>query len=182
MMNKTLAALAVSSLALATPAFAAGTADTGTVNISGVVGKKCHFTGPTPASITLGELADTTTGKLNDTVVEAATATLTAWCNAAASMAVTANPLKAGTYVAPDSNFDDRIEYTATASISTSAGAKTASDTTDAGLVQAAGTGTSVGIFSSSMGITFTNANTANNGLLVADNYTGSVTVTLTPQ
>lgn len=175
MIRNALTALAVSALALATPAFAA-TPDTGTVTITGSVGKKCKFTAGT-ATIALGELADAD-GKLKAGLVESGTATLTAWCNAPATVAVTANPIKAATVTAPSNQFDDRIEYTATATI----GAVTANDTTDAGAAQILGAASSVGIFSSDIGIALSAASTINSGLLVADDYAGSVTVTLTPQ
>jgi len=175
MIRNAISALAVSTLALAAPALAA-TPDTGTVNITGSVGKKCKFT-QASALIPLGELADAD-GKLNATVVNGQTATLVAWCNAPAQVAVTANPIKASSVTAPTTQFDDRVEYTATATI----GAVAATDGTETGATQTAGTAQNVGIFSSNVGVALSGAATTNSGLLVADDYSGSVTVTLTPQ
>lgn len=176
MIRNAISALAASALVLAAPALAA-TPDTGTVNITGSVGKKCKFT-QASALIPLGELAGAD-GKLDATVVNGKTATLVAWCNAPAQVKVTANPIKAGAVAAPaGGQFDDRVEYTATASI----GAVAATDATDAGATQAEGTGQNVGIFSSNVGLALSAASTINSGLLVADDYSGSVTVTLTPQ
>lgn len=179
MIKTTISALAIAGLAIASPAFAATavTSDTGTVNITGSVAKKCQFTGTDPELLALGELSGAD-GKLDTAKVNNQTKNLTAWCNAASKVSVTANPIKAKLIAAPNASFDDRVEYTATALI----GAVSANDATDATVLQTAGTDQNVGIFSSTVGITLSNASTINNALLVADDYEGSVTVTLTPQ
>jgi hypothetical protein len=179
MIKTAISALAIAGLAAASPAFAATApvSDTGTVNITGTVGKKCQFTGTDPETLNLGELAGID-GKLDTAKVDNKTKNLTAWCNAASKVSVTANPIKAQVITAPSTSFDDRIEYKATATI----GATSADDTTDAGTLQLAGLDQNVGIFSSTVVVTLSNSSTTNSGLLVADDYAGSVTVTLTPQ
>lgn len=181
MIKTILTVTAATGLVIAGPAFAATTpavSDSGTVNISGSVGKKCHFMSDnaTPDPIDLGELADSSTGALDGAKVNGKTATINAWCNNAAQLTVRANPIATTTNTAPSTDFDDRVDYTATATFAS----VTASDSS----VGAASDGSpaSTGIFSDTITVTLSSPSTPNSGLLVAGDYSGTVVLTLTPQ
>lgn len=178
MIRNIVSALAVSALALSTSAMAAGTPDSGVVNIAGSVGKKCNFMTDfaTPNPIPLGELADTASGKLNAAKVEGQTATIAAWCNHASTLQVTANPIVAKDNTAPSTQFSDRVDYTATATF-----ASVSANDTSTGAV-AAGAGAPTPIFTDTVTVTLSGATAVNDGLLVAGDYEGFVTLTLTPQ
>ena len=173
---RSLISLALPLIAAATPALAADPVS-GTVAPSGSVAGRCLFTTP-QETIVLGELAQAgsgaTAGKLDATRVNGQTTNLVGWCNnVGSSMAVTATELSSTTS-APGASFDNRIDYTASAS----ANGVSASDSS-----VTAGTGgsTSVNVFAGSIGVTLSGASTPNNGVLVAGSYTGNVTVTLSP-
>ena len=88
-------------------------------------------------------------------------------------MAVTATELTSTTS-APNSSFDNRVDYTAVASAN-------GVNASDSSVTTGAGGSTSVNVFAGSIGVTLSDAATPNNGVLVAGSYTGNVTVTLSP-
>jgi hypothetical protein len=163
----------------ATPAMAqavTGSA-TGTVALSGSVAGRCLFTTP-QQTIALGELAQAgsgaTAGKLDATRVNGQAANMVGWCNnVGSSMAVTATELTSTTS-APNTSFDNRIDYTAVAIAN-------GTSASDSSVTAGAGPTSSVNVFAGSIGVTLSGASTPNNGVLVAGSYTGNVTVTLSP-
>ncbi len=164
--------LAIPAVLAASPAFAQSGPVTGTVNIDGSVAGRCTFTLPS-VTLSLGELSLASNGKLDTSKVNGKTATLTGWCNnTAATMAVTTTQLTTGT--AAPTGFDNRVDYTATAT----ANSASASDTS---LTAGAGTASIVGLFTGNILVTLSAASSPSNGLMVAGGYTGNVVVTLTP-
>lgn len=144
----------------------------GRVDIDGSVAARCLFTLPN-ATISLGELALTSTGKLDAGKVNGRTATLSGWCNGAAStMAVTTTQLTTGT--AATSGFDNRVDYTAEAKVNSV-------PATDSSLTAGAGSAATVGLFSGDILVTLSAASSPTSGIMVAGTYTGNVKVTLTP-
>lgn len=169
-MRKFLILAALPAIMAASPALAQSA--TGTVNIDGSVAGRCMFTLPN-ATISLGELSLASNGKLDVSKVNGKTATLTGWCNnTAASMTVTTTQLTTPT--AATAGFDNRVDYTATAT----ANAVSASDTS---LVAGAGAASTVGQFTGNIGVVLSAASSPTNGLMVAGAYTGNVQVTLSP-
>lgn len=164
--------LAIPAVLAASPALAQSGSATGTVNIDGSVAGRCTFTLPS-VTLSLGELSLVSNGKLDTSKVNGKTATLTGWCNnTAATMAVTTTQLTTGT--AAPTGFDNRVDYTATAT----ANAASAADTS---LTAGAGTASTVGLFTGNILVTLSAASSPSNGLMVAGGYTGNVVVTLTP-
>lgn len=162
--------LAVPAALAASPALAQSA--TGTVTIDGSVAGRCMFTVPNK-TISLGELALSSDGKLDVSKVNGRNETLTGWCNnTAATMTVTTTQLT--TTTAAPSGFDNRVDYTATAVT----GAVSASDSS---LTAGAGSASGVGLFTGNIVVTLSAASSPTNGLMVAGNYTGNVVVTLTP-
>ena len=173
---RSLISLALPLIAAATPALAADPVS-GTVALSGSVAGRCLFTTP-QQTIALGELAQAgsgaTAGKLDATRINGQTTNLVGWCNnVGSSMAVTATELTSTTS-APNASFDNRVDYTASASAN-------GVDASDSSVTAGAGGSTSVNVFAGSIGVTLSGAATPNNGVLVAGSYTGNVTVTLSP-
>jgi hypothetical protein len=165
-----LPAVMAASPALAAAAPAAGV--TGQVDINGSVAARCMFTLPN-ATISLGEISLTSTGKLDTTKVDGKTATLNGWCNGAAStMTVTTTELT--TTTAATTGFDNRVDYTGTAT----AGAASASDSS---LTAGAGSASALGLYSGDVVVTLSASSSPTNGIMVAGIYTGNVKVTLTP-
>ncbi|MDE2560648.1 MAG: hypothetical protein KGL48_00240 [Sphingomonadales bacterium] len=159
---------------LASPAAAQSASSDGTVSINGSVAQRCLFTTPS-ATISLGEMAQggtgTNAGKLDTSKVDGQSATLVGWCNStAATMTVQAYALLNVATAA--TGFTSRVDYTATA---TANNVDATDDSTDA----LPGTGANVNMFTGDVVVALSNA--AANGLLVAGDYTGSVTVTLAP-
>lgn len=169
-MMRKLLILAVPAALAASPALAQSA--TGTVTIDGSVAGRCMFTVPNK-TISLGELALSSDGKLDVSKVNGRNETLTGWCNnTAATMTVTTTQLT--TTTAAPSGFDNRVDYTATAVT----GAVSASDSS---LTAGAGSASGVGLFTGNIVVTLSAASSPTNGLMVAGNYTGNVVVTLTP-
>ena len=163
--------LAIPAVLAAGPALAQS-AVTGTVDINGSVAGRCMFTLPN-ATISLGEIALASNGKLDTSKVNGKSATLTGWCNnTAATMAVTTTQLT--TAGAAGTGFDNRVDYTGTAL----ANAVSASDSS---LTAGAGTASTVGQFTGDIVVTLGSASSPNNALMVAGTYNGNVLVTLTP-
>lgn len=164
--------LAVPAALVASPALAQSTAVTGTVTIDGTVAGRCMFTLPNK-TISLGEISLASTGKLDVSKVNGRSETLSGWCNnTSATMTVTSTELTTAT--AAPTGFDNRVDYTATATTgSTSAN--------DSSLAAGAGTPSSVGLFSGNIDVVLSAASSPSNGLMVAGTYTGNVVVTLTP-
>ena len=145
---------------------------TGTVDINGTVASRCLFTLPNK-TISLGELALSSDGKLDVSKVNGRNETLAGWCNGtAASMTVTTTQLT--NPVAAAGGFDNRVDYTATAVT----GLVSANDTS---LVAGAGGASAVNMFNGNIVVTLSAASSPTSGLMVAGNYTGNVVVTLTP-
>lgn len=171
-------AFAVAASALATPALAQAT-NQGTVEIQGSVAERCLFTTPS-ATIDLDELAlggtDTNAGKLDASQVNGRSETLVGWCNATAStMTVQASPLLNVDFTStPPSGFDRRVDFTATATANSV-------DATDSSTTPLAGTPQTVNIFTGDVVVELSAAATPGGGLLVAGDYEGEVTVTLSP-
>ncbi len=164
-------------------AFAAGPAlaqsSTGTVSIDGSVADRCLFTSPS-ANIPLGELSlngtGSSAGKLNASIVNGQSRTLSGWCNGtAATMSVEAQPIRNTSYLGPAiAGFDTRVNYTATALANAVPG-------TDTSTSEGAGTSVAVGLFTGDIPVTLSAASSPTGGLLVAGTYSGQVLVTLTP-
>lgn len=168
-MRKLLILAALPALAVASPALAQVE---GRVDIDGSVAARCLFTLPN-ATIRLGELSLTSNGKLDAAKVNGRTATLSGWCNGAAStMTVTTTELTTGT--AATSGFDNRVDYTAQAT----ANSVPASDSS---FGAGAGLAATVGMFSGDITVLLSAASSPTNGIMVAGIYTGNVKVTLTP-
>lgn len=176
---------AAASLALACGAGAAlAQTATGTVQVNGTVANRCLFvTGD--VVLDLGELSllsgDTAAiGRLDGAKLTSRTATLNGWCNGvSASMAVEALPILNTSFTdAAPTGFDRRVDYTATATASPAGGAVSASDST---LAAGGGAGSTTGVFSSDIVVSFADPATPTSGRLVAGSYAGSVIVTLSP-
>lgn len=164
--------LALPALLAASPALAQSGTATGTVLIDGTVTGRCMFTLPNK-TISLGELSLLSNGKLDVSKVNGRSETLNGWCNnTAATMTVTTTQLTTPT--SAPSGFDNRVDYTATAT----AGAISTNDTS---LTAGAGASSTVGLFSGDIVVVPSAASSPNNGLMVAGTYTGNVVVTLTP-
>jgi hypothetical protein len=186
-----LLALAASTVAVATPAFAQAT---GTVNITGTVGDKCQVTpvagGNYVASRDLLELSQA------DGTLEASATLATRFglagstaptfrvvCTTAApKVSVAAAPLLHTTVglQAPAGGYTGTINYTADVKVTTVAGSENVSDTTAAGSTdltlasRLAASGNNVEITTSAF-------NTAASALLNAGGYSGQIVVTVSP-
>lgn len=168
-MRKLLLLAALPALAVASPALAQVE---GRVDIDGSVATRCLFTLPN-ATISLGELSLTSNGKLDAAKVNGRTATLSGWCNGAAStMTVTTTQLTTGT--AATAGFDNRVDYTAQATVNSV-------PASDSSQTAGAGTAATVGMFSGDITVLLSAASSPTNGIMVAGTYTGNVKVTLTP-
>lgn len=168
-----IAAAALAALLVSTAASAQSVS--GTVTIDGTVQAKCVIA--PAATITLGEMAGVT-GVYNN-VADGKTATLTAWCNGAAStmtVASTAISLVGGGAV--PTGFTNTVNFTGTASVTPAGagGAVSASDSTTAAPSAAA----AVSLFSNDITVALS-ASSTNGGKLIAGTYQGSVVVTLAP-
>lgn len=173
-MRNILIIAALPAVLAASPALAATapTGVTGQVDIDGSVAARCMFTLPN-ATISLGEISLTSNGKLDTSKVDGRTATLTGWCNGAAStMTVTTTELTNAT--GAPTGFDNRVDYTATAT----ANSVPASDTS---LSAGAGSPATVGLFSGDITVALSASSSPTGGIMVAGTYTGNVKVTLTP-
>src|SRR4051812_10975524 len=166
-------------VAFALPLAAAGTAHaqsaTGTVSIDGSVANRCALS-INSASISVGEMGLPSDGKLNAAVVNGQNRTLTGFCNGStATMRVEAQPLLNVTApAAPPAGFDNRVNYTATATANSVNG-------TDTSVTAGAGTAVTVGQLSGNILVTLSAASSPTSGILVAGTYQGQVLVTLNP-
>jgi hypothetical protein len=171
------APLALAALALP---LLAGTAHaqnaTGTVTIDGSVAGRCTLS-VNSASISVGEMSLPADGKLNAAVINGQSRNLTGFCNgAAANMTVQAQPLLNITAPgAPATGFDNRVDYTATAT----AGNVNGTDSSVGALSD--GTPVTIGQFSGNIAVTLSAASSPNSGILVGGTYQGQVLVTLKP-
>lgn len=171
-MMRKLMILALPAVLAASPALAQSADVSGTISIDGSVSGRCMFTLPNK-TISLGELSLSSTGKLDVSKVNGRSETLTGWCNnTAATMTVTTTQLTTPT--GAPSGFDNRVDYTATATT----GSVSANDTS---VTAGAGAASTVGLFNGTITVVLSAASTPNNALMVAGNYTGNVVVTLTP-
>lgn len=169
------ASLLIASLALPLAAGAAhAQTATGTVAIDGTVANRCSLSIDS-ATISLGEMSLPGDGKLNASVVNGQNRTLSGFCNGAtARMTVEAQPLL--NPAAAAAGFDNRVDYTATATANSVSG-------TDSSLASSPGAGTSVaiGAFTGDILVTLSAASSPSSGVLVAGGYNGQVLVTLAP-
>ena len=171
-MMRKLMILAVPAVLAASPALAQSAPVSGQIDINGSVAGRCMFTLPNK-TISLGEISLSSNGKLDVSKVNGRSETLTGWCNnTAATMTVTTTQLTTAT--AAPTGFDNRVDYTATATT----GAASANDTS---LTAGAGLPSTVGLFNGTIDVVLSAASSPSNGLMVAGNYTGNVVVTLTP-
>ena len=165
--------------ALALPLLA-GTAHaqnaTGTVTIDGSVAGRCSLS-VNSASISVGEMSLPADGKLNAAVINGQSRNLTGFCNgSAANMTVQAQPLLNITApAAPAAGFDNRVDYTATAT----ANAANATDSSVGALSD--GAPVTIGQFTGNIAVTLSAASSPNSGILVGGTYQGQVLVTLKP-
>lgn len=167
--------LAVLALPLAAGTANAQTA-TGTVTIDGSVAGRCSLS-ISSASISVGEMSLPADGKLNAAVINGQNRNLTGFCNgSAANMTVQAQPLLNITApAAPPAGFDNRVDYTATAT----ANAVNGTDSSVGALSD--GTPVTIGQFTGNILVTLSAASSPNSGILVAGTYQGQVLVTLKP-
>jgi hypothetical protein len=151
----------------ATPALATD----GTVTVNGNVAPKCLFTTPSD-TIFIPEMSGND-GKLDPATVNGQSAQLVGWCNStAAVMFVNATPLEnIGT---PGPNYDNRVDYTATAN----ANSVNADDTS---LTPTPGSEANVGLFVGDVIVTLSASSSPGSKLLLSGEYNGTVTVTLAP-
>jgi hypothetical protein len=167
---RNLAYLTIPAALLASPALAQNAS--GSVEVDGTVAGRCLFGLPN-ATISLGEISVLSTGRLDTSRVNGRSATLNGWCNnTAATMTVTTTQLTTPT--SAPSGFDNRVDYTGTAVVSSGSAS-------DSSLTAGAGTAANVGRFNGDIVVTLSAAASPTGGLMVAGNYTGNVLVTLTP-
>lgn len=166
-MRKYLVIAAVLTAGAATPALAVD----GTVTVQGNVAPKCLFTEPSD-TIIIPEMSGTD-GKLDPSTVDGQTAQLVGWCNStAAVMYVNASPLlNVGT---PGPNYDNRVDYTATA-------AANSVNASDSSLAPTPGSESNVGLFVGDVVVTLSNSSSPGGKLLLSGEYNGTVVVTLAP-
>jgi hypothetical protein len=133
-----------------------------TINLSGTAG---------------GSIIDSTSGKLS--VSGPQTVALGAnWCNGTkTTVSVVATPLTTGA-VPPSASFTNRVDYTVTGSF---AGISNGTLNTAGGPVTGTSQSAPVGAFSDSADQMVITADANASQLLVAGDYTGTITVTLTP-
>jgi hypothetical protein len=153
---------------------------TGDVGIGGVVTPRCGFNS-TDVTINIGEMSFTSgpsasIAKFNPTTLNSRSTTLNGFCTGAnATMTVQAHPMLNTSFVgAPPSGFDDRVDFTATAT----EGVVSASASSTSG---SPGAPSTVGVFANDIVVSFSNSATPGGGRLIAGPYTGSVDVVLTP-
>ncbi|MDE1918926.1 MAG: hypothetical protein KGJ57_22735 [Sphingomonadales bacterium] len=156
---------------------------TGTVSINGSVAGRCSFTLDNGV-ISLGELSQGSTGAapghLDAAKVNGQQKTLTGWCNGSgATMSVLAEPL--WNTATASAGFDNRVDYTATATANSQNATDTSTDAGAIGTTGSAGTPVNVNMFTGNVVVTLSNSSTPTSGLMVAGNYSGQVVVTLTP-
>jgi hypothetical protein len=148
----------------------------GTATINGSVLANCVLAASDP--ITLGQLANLSDGKYNG-VADTKKATLAGFCNGTTStMTVVANPIVlTSVHSAPPTGFTDTVDYTATASLNTAAGATVSTSDSTTGSPAAAA---AVSLFSGNVTVTLSSS-TAGENKLIAGPYQGTTVVTLTP-
>lgn len=185
MMHKTHLIAATLAFGLATAgagsAAAQSAADaTGSVTINGSVAGRCMFTSDNVV-LNIGEMSNTSgspsvLGTYNHTKLDGLTTQLTGFCNGAgATMTVQAFPmLNTGFTGTLPTGFDDRVDYTATATESNLSATATS-------LSNVPGTPTTVGAFNQAITVSFSNSATPGGGKMISGPYTGSVNVTLAP-
>lgn len=184
MSRSTLLPLAIAA-ALAGPALAAES-DSETVNINGSVSKICTLGAPTPASVDLGEMIDTSgpdVGRLAN-IADREIELPNSFCNyAGTKLTVTGNALLADDTSTPPANFARAVNFASTvdgwaptpAQVTTGATAAGANPgaSADGGVVGAPRM--------SDLTVTLSDFAAPGDNLLVAGGYQGSVTVTLGP-
>ncbi|HEY3811686.1 MAG TPA: hypothetical protein VGL66_00550 [Caulobacteraceae bacterium] len=179
-MRKTVLTATIMSLGLLAAGAASAQPVTGSVAINGSVASRCSFSTDNVV-LNIGEMSITsgstsTLGTYDHTKLDGLSTPLTGFCNGAgATMTVEAFPMLNTSFTgAPPSGFDDRVDYTATATENN----VSATDTT---LTAGPGAPGTVGYFSSNITVSFSNSATPGGGKMIAGPYSGSVNVTLTP-
>jgi hypothetical protein len=163
-----LAAIGASAPAYANPA---------QVMLEGTVAAKCAYTSG-DQTISLGEMADPTTGQLNAASINAKSVKLTGFCNGinstitVAARGINNLSLPSGYVAVP--GFATSVGFTSTAT----AGSVTSSDYSSDTIQP---TAKPLGLFAGDITVTLSNATQLASGVLVAGNYEGSTTITLTP-
>ncbi|HWE48081.1 MAG TPA: hypothetical protein VG407_18840 [Caulobacteraceae bacterium] len=153
---------------------------TGSVTVNGFVALRCSFTSENVV-LNIGEMAiqsgsSSTLGAYDHTKLDGLSTQLDGLCNGAGStMTVQAFPMLNTAFTsAPPSGFDNRVDYTATATENSVSATATSTSATP-------GAPVTVGDFSNAITVNFSNSATPGGGKMVAGPYTGSVNVTLTP-
>jgi hypothetical protein len=176
---------AVATLALAAPAFAVTGANQGEVDLTGTVTAKCSDTGTSPVLLNLGELAKSD-GTVVTNFAQNTSANLTFACTSAkVQLNVSATPLTDAT-LTPGGGYTNRVDYTATATATTTTGADTA-DAAAYSTVALAPNATATTNLNGPLATSTNNVNvvvgspSATGRLMASLNYTGAVTVTVSP-
>jgi hypothetical protein len=172
-------------LGLSAPAMAAPASATATITVSGTVAGTCHLGAPNDATLSLGSLVNTADGTLNPAIPTASTTIPGSWCNTGSKISISATPLVAlGFSGAPPAGFTKAVNYTATASGWTGAGAAFTTNGDTSGVVTGSatpGSQTQNDPEANSIVVALSAyASPASGARLVADpHYQGIITVTL---
>ena len=151
---------------------------TGSVSVNGFVTLRCSFTSDNVV-LNIGEMAiqsGSSLGNYDHTKLDGLSTQLDGVCNGAGStMTVQAFPMLNTAFTnAPPSGFDNRVDYTATATENNTSATATSTSATP-------GSPVVVGAFSNPITVSFSNSATPGGGKMIAGPYTGSVNVTLSP-
>lgn len=178
--------VAFTLVALPASALAPATSDSGMVSIDGRVAPMCILGDPNPATVNLGQMANTSgprVGKI--AVLPAQTVALPAsFCNFAGSVVtVQASALLSSDASSPQPGFARAVNYTATA---TGWAAGNAAATTaalgDGSLPSASGTGATQPLPKiADIGVTLSSFTVPADQIMVAGAYSGAVVITLGP-
>lgn len=171
--------------ALAGPALAAES-DSETVNISGTVSKICTLGAPTPASVDLGELINTSGAEIGRlaTIADREIELPNSFCNyAGTKLTVEGRALLADDTSTPPANFSRAVNFSSTVDgwAATPAEVTTAATATGADPTASADGGVVGAPRMSDLTVTLSDFSAPGDALLVAGGYEGSVTVTLGP-
>ncbi|WP_375196707.1 hypothetical protein [Sphingobium sp.] len=164
MMKKLLmGAVALATMQAAPVLAQTGQAQSVTIDVTGTVGSKCSTFSLNPISFSTISTSNSTGFATGGD--SAATATASVWCNkAGAKVSFEHVAMKANNVTPPNASFTDTVDFTPAVKL---------------GATDIAAAGTTVGIVADTLSVTAsTNATTA---IPVADSYTGTIKVTLTP-
>jgi hypothetical protein len=179
-------ALAFPGAALAQPT----SLTTTTFNLDGEAPKTCVLRSPDEATLSVGEMVDPTSGELTRTLASNASDQSTtienSWCNTASTITVVATPMVAQNFIGlPPPGFTKAINYKATVSGWATSNAVFVTSGDEAGFQHSNTPGSQTLTTPNTATITIAIGNLASpsaGDFLVADkDYSGSVTLTLTP-